>query len=103
MEINLSRLSIRRGPLLIPPPLVGTGFEYVSSWQIGRGRSFQIMLKKRKLDLTLEELGGFRTKLNIAQTCAIAAHPAAVKPRTHHQPALGARALPIDGAIGFER
>ena len=59
--------------------------------------------EERKLDLPLVELRGVLTEIHGTERPPVVARPLAVIPRPHHQAVVGARARPLDRAIGLER
>ncbi len=77
-------------------PLVRAGLEDPRLRVLGLALALQVVLEERELDLLAVELGGLGVEGDVAERVAVAAAPAAVDPRAHHQEVVRGRVVRLD-------
>ena len=93
LEVERLRLRFLGRPLVVLVPFVAAGLEHVGFRQLRIAFPLQVIKKEWKLDIVAIELGRLGVERDRPETVAVAARPAAVNPRTHHNHVVRARAL----------
>ncbi len=103
-EVQRARLRRFRRPGVVLAPDIRPRLEHGHRRQRGaRLDALQVLLEERKLDLAPEPFACLCVELDVAKPGAVAARPAAVHPRAHHEGMVAALVLRFQRAVHDER